>query len=607
MSELTFDFDKLDREKLADRLTKAVTTFYPFADGAYVLSLNAKYGSGKTTFLQMWKSKLTSAGYTVIYIDAWKTDFDEDPIIPITSHIIESIKKETKTKKARTAQHSLIATAALSSNQIIKQATSIDIHETINTVQNELEQNDIIKIGEALYKQYNFKLKAYENIRIELSKYIDNLKNKPLIIFVDELDRARPDYSVKFLEAIKHIFSLEKICFVLAVDEIQLENSVKQLYGNIDFKNYYARFVTRQVNLAFSTSDITTDYVVAVYDEFRGKAESASLPMCISGKEEQQLKAAMQAVCLQLKLTPRLVRQAINSLFHIITVQKQTNPYRIEAIFFLICLKLQSTEEIYVSVAKGNILAREALDYIRNLNQSSSDEVFKSVLEIVYTFLIKTNNKDHINTILQQVWNHHSFDFTNELARKARGYGSIQNESAFVEIYKLLEEWRTFLNQFNIPTTSPLHIPPPPGMTLPMRVSLRHYLLQFALFAFVFGAVVPFFALYEGQVAHAQTASLEALYGEKIFICTERGFEWVKVADLPQRQHSPKSKTGHFDCALCFMGAKGAKHSQLAPMELALAANPAQALRLHFAVPVARVDGRFAVTPSIPRAPPLLG
>lgn len=144
-------------------------------------------------------------------------------------------------------------------------------------------------------------------------------------------------------------------------------------------------------------------------------------------------------------------------------------------------------------------------------------------------------------------------------------------------------------------------------MTLLMRASLRHYLLQFALFAFVFGAVVPFFALYEGQVARAKTASLEALYGEKIFICTERGFEWVKVADLPERQHSPESKTPHFDCALCFVGAKGAKHSQLAPMELALATHSAQALRLHFALPVARVEGRFAAAPSIPRAPPFFG
>lgn len=52
MCDQTFDnFDKFERKKFAERLTTVISTFFPFSDDAFVLSLNAKFGSGKT----IWK------------------------------------------------------------------------------------------------------------------------------------------------------------------------------------------------------------------------------------------------------------------------------------------------------------------------------------------------------------------------------------------------------------------------------------------------------------------------------------------------------------------------------------------------------------------------
>jgi len=59
--EYSFDsFDKFNRKPFAERLTRVLTKFYPFYDEAFVLSLNARFGSGKTTFLKMWKHDLES-------------------------------------------------------------------------------------------------------------------------------------------------------------------------------------------------------------------------------------------------------------------------------------------------------------------------------------------------------------------------------------------------------------------------------------------------------------------------------------------------------------------------------------------------------------------
>jgi hypothetical protein len=99
--EITFDdFDKFQRKDFADRLTTVISTFYPFHDEVFVLSLNAKFGNGKTTFLKMWQHQLEQTGYQTIFINAWETDFDDEPrrsynasSIPGSLRLCQSCKK----------------------------------------------------------------------------------------------------------------------------------------------------------------------------------------------------------------------------------------------------------------------------------------------------------------------------------------------------------------------------------------------------------------------------------------------------------------------------------------------------------------------------------
>ena len=55
--------------------------------------------------------------------------------------------------------------------------------------------------------------------------------HKPVVVFIDELDRCRPSYAVELLETAKHIFSVEHMVFVLAVNRSELAHSVRALYG----------------------------------------------------------------------------------------------------------------------------------------------------------------------------------------------------------------------------------------------------------------------------------------------------------------------------------------------------------------------------------------
>ena len=67
--------------------------------------------------------------------------------------------------------------------------------------------------------------------------------HKPTAILIDELDRCRPTYAIELLETAKHIFGVNHVVFVLAVNRDQLAHSVKVLYGSeFDAEGYLRRF-----------------------------------------------------------------------------------------------------------------------------------------------------------------------------------------------------------------------------------------------------------------------------------------------------------------------------------------------------------------------------
>ncbi|MEZ9473478.1 P-loop NTPase fold protein, partial [Vibrio lentus] len=66
-----------------------------------VLNLNGSWGTGKTHFLkQMYSDLRFTHEYPVIYIDAWKSDFSNDPLLVLISEFIEQFKSLNMNIKA---------------------------------------------------------------------------------------------------------------------------------------------------------------------------------------------------------------------------------------------------------------------------------------------------------------------------------------------------------------------------------------------------------------------------------------------------------------------------------------------------------------------------
>ena len=87
-------------------------------------------------------------------------------------------------------------------------------------------------------------IKEFERVLQDLAVALsESHENRPLIVVIDELDRCRPSYAVELLEVVKHLFGVDRIVFVLAINRSELAHSVRALYGSgFDADNYLRRF-----------------------------------------------------------------------------------------------------------------------------------------------------------------------------------------------------------------------------------------------------------------------------------------------------------------------------------------------------------------------------
>lgn len=253
-----FANDLLDREQYADILTSLIDT----SEKGFTMSINATWGYGKTTFVRMWEQKLKNFGYPTVYINAWEKDFIDNPFAVIMATIWEQTQKQTAYIKnpsevlknlgdiaSKILAHHYIGDTAL---EAIKNGISNDVHPPYA-----LDQ--YIKQVENI-KQFKEQLSIYVQ---QLKSQEGNAKDK-LIIFVDELDRCRPDYAIEMLERIKHLFSIDNVIFILSVDQLVLQESIMGFYGssNISAENYLRRFIDIEYRLPEPSVDNFIEFQV---------------------------------------------------------------------------------------------------------------------------------------------------------------------------------------------------------------------------------------------------------------------------------------------------------------------------------------------------------
>src|SRR5688572_2299438 len=78
-----FDGDQLDRQETANILTSLLSK----VKTPLVVAIDSPWGTGKSTFLRMWKASLEKDGFSCLLFNAWDNDFTQDPLIALIGEI----------------------------------------------------------------------------------------------------------------------------------------------------------------------------------------------------------------------------------------------------------------------------------------------------------------------------------------------------------------------------------------------------------------------------------------------------------------------------------------------------------------------------------------
>lgn len=257
----TETIDILDRQPFVDRVIEIANMLADNKKNA-CYAINGGWGVGKTYVLDMFEKQIRDYGqegttlgkFLVLHYNCWQYDYYEEPLIAIVSAMMDAIDDEVcllspETKTIIKAALREIAKDFLNeANRFVKQKTGINIRKWISfwkTSKEEAEQ----RVAEAYkfdtYFDFKKKLSALKQTVASLSK------DQTVIFVVDELDRCLPEYAIKVLERLHHIFDdIPNLQVVLSVDKQQLENTVSQIYGsgtNVD--TYLAKFIDFELYL----------------------------------------------------------------------------------------------------------------------------------------------------------------------------------------------------------------------------------------------------------------------------------------------------------------------------------------------------------------------
>ena len=359
-----FKNDKLDREESVAALTNIICS----VTGPCVMSVDAPWGAGKTTFLRMWEQYLRNQNIPVVSFNAWDTDFSGDPFIALSEEISAELE-QFKSKSADIA--SKIDRVYAVGKEVIKRSIPglIRIGTSgiidVNPILEELSKAALSKMEEpggdriSSYREAKDSLANFRSALQDMATSLAESNNgRPLVVVIDELDRCRPLYAVELLEAAKHLFAVDHVVFVLAVNRAQLAHSIRALYGvEFDAPGYLGRFF----DIDFSLPQADRNSFIDSMLEASGVTAYFKRNSNVGNQWERQLQPIVGIFFANPGISLRTVGQAIHHLgLTLASLRPGREPYGLESVIAMILRT--ADRDMYNKFILGEVSDADVMD-----------------------------------------------------------------------------------------------------------------------------------------------------------------------------------------------------------------------------------------------------
>jgi len=363
----------------ANKLEAFLITERGFVDGSLVVSLNAPFGSGKTTFIHMWKNHLDGRQESepqtplCILLNAWEDDYCGDPLLSLVDAIEKELEIRGPDKETKQGLDSLRdATRDVGwymlgmANSVVGHWTGLDPEGAGEFAESKKSKRKETPPRPDILALFQGRKEALRRLKDALRSLFSK-NDRSVLLLVDELDRCRPDFAVQYLETIKHLFDVDGLAFVLAVDLKQLENSARALFGDgLNFPEYFRKFAHRNIQLPKPDSQGIANLVAKYTDKYLDDPSEES-PRRKSWMIIRDARRSLVEMSSSLDLTPRQIQEAFRIVGHLTAGQpgeKKELFYHLTASsIFLAFLSLGMPSE-FQQIAAGQMHLKQLLDLV---------------------------------------------------------------------------------------------------------------------------------------------------------------------------------------------------------------------------------------------------
>lgn len=224
------------------------------------ISLDARWGEGKTFYVRQIEMTLKYLSkkypkqdvvglepafsnsilkdiklnytYLPIYYNSWMYDYHKDPLMSLLYMLVKECGKYVSTvMDNKGIGEKLLSLLSLFSISL----SNFQLTGDFESIKENFKGKDILD-----------EIKTVEEIHQTVKQILDEIiveSAQKLVIFIDELDRCRPNFAIETLERIKHYFDDERIIFVVSVNKEQLVHTISKFYGeSFDSTGYLNKF-----------------------------------------------------------------------------------------------------------------------------------------------------------------------------------------------------------------------------------------------------------------------------------------------------------------------------------------------------------------------------
>jgi predicted KAP-like P-loop ATPase len=251
MDVTTLSFDERDefqRKNIAEKVNSLLQADIDISP----MVIDGSWGTGKTEFCHKLINLMHGNDtHHLIYIDAFKADHADEPLMTVLAEVIkvlpdDEIKQGFMKKALPAVRYSFKTIAKAGVSHLLRQ----DVADVVDDFDKQIQGAADKAIDATVESVLKDHVKADQNLKALQTALTEITSVKPIILFVDELDRCRPNFAVDMLEIIKHTFDVEGVSFVLITNTQQLKASVNHCYGNaVDAQRYLDKFVKFTVAL----------------------------------------------------------------------------------------------------------------------------------------------------------------------------------------------------------------------------------------------------------------------------------------------------------------------------------------------------------------------